>query len=277
MVSIIPKKSLGQNFLQDQNISRKIVSALEIESGDKIIEIGPGTGALTKILLDNGASIHAIEIDERAIKVLTNEFPDKNLNIIHADILDFNLKSFANTIEANEKIKIIGNLPYYIASQILFYTFENAELIDIAILMLQKEVAQRLVSPIRKKDYGILTVATELSAKAKILFHVSPKCFYPEPKVWSSVVLFDYSESKVSRQEYSNIMKLVRAAFNQRRKTLKNSLRAFIENRTKLSINQYIEKLDENSKGIFKKRAEELTTDDFINFYKQISLYINDK
>jgi 16S rRNA (adenine1518-N6/adenine1519-N6)-dimethyltransferase len=180
MAIITPKKSLGQNFLHDQNIARKIAAALDINENDVVIEIGPGTGNLTRFLLEYDAPVYAVEIDKRAIAVLEDEFSDENLNIIHKDILDFDLKDFAESEKRN--IKIVGNLPYYISSQILFYIFENAELVEKAIFMLQKEVARRICSKPRTKDYGILTVATELSSSPGILFDVSPKCFLSRAK-----------------------------------------------------------------------------------------------
>ncbi len=275
MASITPKKSLGQNFLTDQNIARKIVDSLDIQHDDVIIEIGAGTGGLTKFLLGKGVPVYAIEIDSRAVAVLKSEFTDTRLNVIQSDILVFDLPKFAAEHLGN--IKIVGNLPYYISSQILFYVFDNVEFISKAVLMLQKEVAQRLCSRTRTKDYGILTVATELSGSARLLFNVSPKCFYPEPKVFSTLLELNFSNTTVSREKYKKIMILVRTAFNQRRKTLKNSLKDYIEKNTKLTINQYIETLDSGTAKIFTKRAEELTSSDFFEFYELINSHIDDQ
>jgi 16S rRNA (adenine1518-N6/adenine1519-N6)-dimethyltransferase len=262
MATITPKRSLGQNFLKDQNIARKIVASLGAARNDLIIEIGPGTGNLTRHLLELGIPVIAIEIDQRAVSILKDELSTENLTIIHSDILDFDLAQFAR--QNNGRIKIVGNLPYYISSQILFYVFKNVEYIDKALFMFQKEVAKRLIAKPRTKDYGILTLATELSGSAKILFDVSPKCFFPEPKVWSSIVEINFNEPIVSRQEYQKIMEIVRIGFNQRRKTLKNSLKNYVENKTKLTINQYIEGLDDETAEMFSKRAEELSSADFI-------------
>jgi 16S rRNA (adenine1518-N6/adenine1519-N6)-dimethyltransferase len=274
MANIAPKKSLGQNFLHDQNIARKIAAALDIQDNDVVIEIGPGTGNLTKFLLEHGVPIYAVEIDKRAIAVLEDEFSDENLNIIHKDILDFDLKGFAK-IE-NRNIKIIGNLPYYISSQIIFYIFDNAELVEKAIFMLQKEVARRICSNPRSKDYGILTVAAELSSSPRILFDVSPKCFYPEPKVWSSIIQFDFSEQIVSRDKYKKTMELVRTAFNQRRKTMKNSLKKYVEMKTNLTFDQYIENADESLKKIFTQRPEELSANEFADFHSTLEQSFNE-
>lgn len=268
MAGITPKKSLGQNFLKDQNIARNIVELLNLSPDDTVIEIGPGTGALTKRLINKGADLIAIEIDRRAVDLLKKEYNEKDIKIISDDFLKTDITKLVND---KETIKIIGNLPYYVSSQILFHLFNNAELLDSAVIMLQKEVAMRICSPTRTKDYGILTVATELSSLAQIMFHVSPTCFYPEPKVWSSVVFFDFAKQRVSREKFRKIMVFVRAAFNQRRKKLKNSLKNYIEKNTKLTINQYIEGLKEDQKEIFAKRAEELTADDFVDLYEQIA------
>ena len=270
MAGISPKKSLGQNFLKDQNIARNIVELLDLSPDDTVIEIGPGTGALTKHLVKKNANIIAIEIDRRAVDILKNQYDEKDIQIISQDFLKTDLKKLT---AYNNSIKIVGNLPYYASSQILFHLFKNAELLDSAVLMLQKEVASRICSPTRTKDYGILTIATELSSFAQILFHVSPTCFYPEPKVWSSVVFFDFTEQIVSREKFTKVMILVRSAFNQRRKKLKNSLKNHIEKNTKLTINQYIEALQEDQKEIFSKRAEELTARDFVDLYEQIKTH----
>jgi 16S rRNA (adenine1518-N6/adenine1519-N6)-dimethyltransferase len=274
MAIIAPKKSLGQNFLHDQNIARKIAAALDINENDVVIEIGPGTGNLTRFLLEYDAPVYAVEIDKRAIAVLEDEFSDENLNIIHKDILDFDLKDFAESEKRN--IKIVGNLPYYISSQILFYIFENAELVEKAIFMLQKEVARRICSKPRTKDYGILTVATELSSSPGILFDVSPKCFYPEPKVWSSIIEFDLSEQIVSRDKYKKTMELVRTAFNQRRKTMKNSLKKYIEKNTHLTLNQYVADADEGLAKIFTQRPEELSAKEFVDLHTTLEQSFNE-
>jgi 16S rRNA (adenine1518-N6/adenine1519-N6)-dimethyltransferase len=274
MANIAPKKSLGQNFLHDQNIARKIAASLDIQENDIVIEIGPGTGNLTKFLIDYGVPVYAIEIDKRAIAVLEEEFPNENLNIIHKDILDFDLKVFAENENGN--INIVGNLPYYISSQILFYIFDNAEFVKKAILMLQKEVARRLCSKPRSKDYGILTVATELSSTPRILFDVSPKCFFPEPKVWSSIIELDLSEQIVTRIKYKKTMELVRTAFNQRRKTMKNSLKNYVEMKTNLTFNQYIAEADESMAKIFTQRPEELSAKEFIDFHTTLERSFNE-
>jgi len=274
MANIAPKKSLGQNFLHDKNIARKIASSLDIQENDLIIEIGPGTGNLTRFLIEHDVPVYAIEIDKRAIAVLQDEFTASNLNIIHKDILDFNLEGFAENEKRN--IKIVGNLPYYISSQILFYIFDNAEFIKIAIFMLQKEVARRLCSKPRTKDYGILTVATKLSSSPKILFDVSPKCFYPEPKVWSSIIELDLSGPIVPRNKYKKTMELVRTAFNQRRKTMKNSLKNYVEVKTNLTFNQYIANADESLSKIFTQRPEELSPKEFLDFHTTLEHSFNE-
>jgi len=228
--SIAPKKSLGQNFLIDKNISNKIVNLLKAENNDILLEIGPGTGALTSLLLENEVMLYAIEYDARAVETLSVLFPQNifpNFSLIHQDILKFDLNNLFQ--RTGKKLKIIGNIPYYLSSEILFYLYSHSKIIEKAVIMLQKEFAERLVAAPRTKEYGILTVANELVANSKLCFNVSNSCFFPKPKVTSSVVDIHFIENQLDTEEFASIMKVVKAAFNQRRKTLRNSLRQFLK------------------------------------------------
>ncbi len=263
---IAPKKSLGQNFLTDKNISRKIVTLLELEAGDNVLEIGPGTGALTNLLLENDINLTAVEIDDRAIEVLNNAFPKSkypNFNLIKSDIRDVNLKEY---ISGETLIKTIGNIPYYISADILFWLFNNSELIQKSVIMVQKEVAKRVCSKSGNKDYGILSIAADLVSKPKIAFDVSPNCFYPQPKVTSSILEFEYQRNYPNSVEFKDIMKLVKAAFSTRRKTLRNSLKDYM---TKFPTDKTMIYLENNSE-LFQKRAEALSTQEFINLYIEL-------
>lgn len=221
-MSIKPKKSLGQHFLTDENIIQKIADAIPAKPGDRVIEIGPGTGALTEALIGRYENLVVVELDQRAIEVLEQRFED--LEIHHGDVLDLN---WGELSIGKEKTHVVGNLPYYITSQILFGLLENRDLFSDALLMMQQEVAERIVSDIRTKAYGILSVQTQLMSTPEILFPVSRHCFKPQPNVESAVIklTFDKGELACSDQD---LKRVVRTAFNQRRKKLSNALKPII-------------------------------------------------
>ncbi len=264
--AIAPKKSLGQNFLIDKNISRKIVSLLEINNDDKIFEIGPGTGALTSIILENNCNLTAIEIDERAVidlksKFSENEFP--NFTLINQNFKDYNFEK-----SSEKPLKIIGNIPYYLSSEIIFKLLEADINIKCAVLTIQKELAERLVANANSKDYGILTLAMNMKANCKIEFNISPQCFYPVPNVWSSVIKISFFEKAKQIENYKEIMKIIRLAFNQRRKMISNTLKI---NFNKINYNE----VDENDKAkiisLINKRPEQLIINDFVFLYNIFS------
>lgn len=267
--AIEAKKHLGQNFLTDRNIAHKITELLKIEAGDTVIEIGPGTGALTSILLEKGYIVHAVEIDERAVEHLKKTFPTDKLILHHTSIERFDIRAFAQSLGHN--LNIIGNIPYNITSEILFAIFDNADIIRRAVIMMQREVAMRLYAQPRTKDYGILTLACTYSAKAKRQFDVSPHSFSPQPKVTSSVVTFDCEAiaSTVSREYFKKIMVYVRAGFNQRRKKLSNALKS-TDVFTVAADNEWI-------KMISDKRAEELSDKDFMMLTDIVQSYKESK
>lgn len=218
MSIIRPKKSLGQHFLKDPNIIHKIADAVPADKQDLVIEIGPGTGSLTKLLLDRYPNFKAVEIDQRAVAYLNELYP--NLDVIHADILKVSWEELTGEFK---RIHIVGNLPYNVTSQILFTLLEQRSKLSSAILMMQKEVAQRLVAVPRTKDYGILSVQVQLMSTPHILFDVSPNVFVPPPKVISSVVGLTFDKPALSCSD-KNLKTVVRSAFQQRRKKLSNSL-----------------------------------------------------
>ncbi len=217
-----PKKSLGQHFLTDANIIEKIAKAIPAKPGDRVIEIGPGTGALTEALVDRFEDLVLIELDQRAIEVLEQKFDD--LEIHHENVLDVNWKELSTS---KQKTHVVGNLPYYITSQILFSLLENRTLLANALLMMQKEVAERIVANIRTKDYGILSVQTQLMSSPEILFPVSRHCFKPQPNVESAVIRFSFDKGPLACSD-ENLKTVVRTAFNQRRKKLSNALKPII-------------------------------------------------
>ena len=181
--NIQPKKSLGQNFLLDENIARKIVASLGIKPNDSILEIGAGTGMLTKYLVQSGANVVAVEIDKKLISQLSKDFSDQQKIKFHqADFLKINLEKF---LEANESWKAVGNLPYHITSPVLFKIFENYHFFECCVFMMQKEVAQRVAAQPNSKDYGLLSINSCYYAEVKKLFDVSRHVFFSAPIITS--------------------------------------------------------------------------------------------
>lgn len=217
-----PKQSLGQNFLRDPNIVRKIVGAVRAPEGAHVVEIGPGTGALTGLLFERFETFTAIEIDERAVALLRGEHP--NLDVRHEDIMDVDWRRLAD--EKGGPVWVVGNLPYNITSQVLFGMIDAGDAVQEAVVMMQYEVAQRLVAEPRTKEYGILSVQVQLHAAPNLLFKVSPNVFFPRPDVDSAVVRLDFGKRSgaLNKVGHEFLRSVIRSAFNQRRKTLRNSL-----------------------------------------------------
>lgn len=241
-----PRKSLGQHFLTDANIADKIVSALRIDPGEPVVEIGPGTGALTGRLLNRFRDFCAIEVDERSIERLRSDYP--NIVLFHEDILRFDWSAL---YENKGRLSVIGNLPYYITSPILFSVLDQSHLFDKAVFMIQKEVAERLTAVPRTKAYGILSVQVQALAKVNYEFTVSRHVFFPKPKVESGVISLEFFHPDLPCQ-FENFKKIVRTAFNQRRKQLKNALSSIIDKETNFDFD-------------LTRRPEELSPEEFIN------------
>ncbi len=211
----------GQHLLIDPNTQRKIVDALDPQPNDKILEIGPGLGALTYEILRRGANVLAVEKDERFIEILRGEAGKDyrgRLEVLNQDILKFKLDS----LKGKEKWKVISNLPYYITAPILFHLIESRQKFSKAVFTMQKEVAERLVAAPGSKDYGRLTLGVRYSADVRLLFDISKTCFTPKPEVDSSVVeLVFHPQSKIPEGTNEKFLfDLIQIAFNQRRKTL---------------------------------------------------------
>jgi 16S rRNA (adenine1518-N6/adenine1519-N6)-dimethyltransferase len=244
-----PRKSLGQNFLTDPNTARKIVASLSAPSTAPVIEIGPGTGALTQILTEKYHRFIAIEVDERAVTLLRASHPD--VEVFHQDILEVDWQALRERID--DRMYVIGNLPYYITSQILFSLLDAREHIEEAVLMMQLEVAERLVAEPRTKAYGILSVILQLYTRPEMLFKVSRNVFHPKPDVTSAVVRLAFEARDVTEDvEFGHLKHVVRTAFNQRRKTLRNSIGRILPEGVELP---------EKWAGL---RAEELEPEDFV-------------
>ncbi|MDR2206193.1 MAG: 16S rRNA (adenine(1518)-N(6)/adenine(1519)-N(6))-dimethyltransferase RsmA [Flavobacteriaceae bacterium] len=251
-MKIRAKKHLGQHFLTDENIARKIVESLGSSGYDQILEIGPGTGVLTKYLLEKNQKLFLSEIDVESIDFLKVNFPENiNENTFVGDFLKINIdEKFA------EQIAVIGNFPYNISSQILFKIVESFQKIPEMVGMFQKEVAQRIAAVPRNKDYGILSVLVQAYYDVEYLFTVSENVFNPPPKVKSGVIKLTRNVKNGLENNEEIFKKIVKAGFNQRRKKLSNALK--------------IIDIPENLKShpFMDCRAEELSVEDFINFAK---------
>lgn len=242
-----PKKHLGQHFLRDDNIARKIVGYLSPDA-ENVLEIGPGTGILTKFILpEKSITYHAIEIDSESVEFLKNHFPDYTDRFILADFLKFNWETIVS-----DNVSLIGNFPYNISSQILFRVLENRNKVSEVIGMFQKEVAERISSGSGNKKYGILSVLVQAYFQIDYLFTVNENVFYPPPKVKSAVIKLTRNQTKQLDCDEKLFFKLVKAGFNQRRKTLRNSLREY----QFTPSDKILEMLN--------KRAEQLTVGDFV-------------
>ena len=235
------KKSLGQHFLKDENICRKIVAVLDREPFQQLLEVGPGAGALTKYLLQiPSIDFRAVELDDEKVNYLLRKFPSLDGKIIHEDFLEIK-KPFEG------RFTIIGNFPYNISSQIVFRVLEWKEEVQSMIGMFQKEVARRIVASPGSKIYGLLSVLTQGFFQAEYLFEVSENAFAPPPKVRSAVIRLVPRSEKFAMASEANFFLLVKTAFNQRRKTMRNAVKALFDPETL-------------GDPIFDKRAEQLST-----------------
>ncbi len=249
------KKYLGQHFLKDKNIAKKIADTLTENGYDAVLEIGPGMGVLTQFLLQKNKEIQVIEIDRESVAYLNEYYPELRGKIISEDFLKYDIVNHFS----KKPFAIIGNYPYNISSQIIFKTLENKEFIPELTGMFQKEVAQRITESSGSKTYGILSVLTQAFYNAEYLFTVPPSVFNPPPKVDSGVIRLIRKKDFQLPVDEKLFYKVVKTSFNQRRKTLRNSLK---------SLN-----LSDNLKedAIFAKRPEQLSVEEFISLTKKIA------
>jgi len=219
------RKNYGQNFLIDSHVIDKIIAAAEIDKSTKVLEIGPGIGTLTQYLAEAAESVTAVEIDDKLIPILEKTLADyDNVNVIHGDIL----KQDIGAIFGGEPFKIVANLPYYITTPIIMNLLESRVPADSITVMIQKEVADRMKAEPGSKDYGALSLAVQYYADPYLAANVPPNCFMPRPNVGSAVIrLKRLEEPFVKVKDERHMFKLIRAAFNQRRKTLANAVKNF--------------------------------------------------
>lgn len=251
-IRVSPVRSLGQNFLHDRNLAAWIVSKAALSDDDYVIEIGPGLGALTELILDSGARVLAIEKDQRLAEFLRKRFPDTRLEIIHGDALDFDLRP----LFAARRVKLLGNLPYYVASQLLLKFIKYPSPISLWLFMLQKEMARRISAAPGTSDYGALSLTVQLKYRVEFLRSVPATVFLPEPEVDSAIVrLVPRLSNELPPHDAETFSRVVRQGFSQRRKQLRNLLRS--------EVPEWTEAAD--ALGFDPRaRAEELSLDQWI-------------
>ena len=247
-MAVKAKKHLGQHFLKDENIAKKIADTLTQENYKNVLEIGPVMGVLTKYLIDKDLDVIAMELDQESVNYLNEHYKNKNLKVIPADFLKFDLRNFFN----GKPYAITGNFPYNISTQIVFKTLEWRDQIPEFTGMFQKEVAKRICEKEGSKTYGIMSVLVQAFYDVEYLFTVPPSVFNPPPKVDSGVLRLIRKENYTLPCNEKMLFKVVKTAFQQRRKTLRNSLKVF----------NLSDKLKEDA--IFGQRPEQLSVAEFI-------------
>ena len=256
------RKNFGQNFLIDDHILTKIVDSAEITKEDMVLEIGPGIGTMTQYLCERAGRVVAVEIDKSLIPILQDTLSEyDNVEIINKDILKVDIKKLAEEYNQGRPIKVVANLPYYITTPIVLGLFESRVPLKSITVMVQKEVAERMQTGPGSKDYGALSLAVAYYSKARVVAVVSPNCFIPRPKVESSVIHMEVHEkSPVEVLNEAFLFSVIRATFNQRRKTLVNALsNANLPGVSKDSVREALEKMGK-SETI---RGETFTLEEF--------------
>lgn len=256
------QKRFGQNFLIDTHVLEKIIAASQITKDDFVLEIGPGIGTMTQYLAEYAREVTAVEIDNTLIPILKDTLKDwDNVTVINDDILKVDIRKLALEKNGGRPIKVVANLPYYITTPIIMGLFENQVPIDSITIMVQKEVADRMQVGPGTKDYGALSLAVQYYARPEIVANVPPNCFMPRPKVGSAVIRLErYEKPPVRVTDEKLMFRIIRASFNQRRKTLVNGLK----NSQELSYSR--EEIEEvlNTCGIpLNIRGEALTLAEF--------------
>ena len=221
------QKRFGQNFLIDTHVLDKIIDSAQITKDDFVLEIGPGIGTMTQYLAEAAREVAAVEIDKTLLPILADTLKEwNNVTVINNDILKVDIRQLALEKNQGRPIKVVANLPYYITTPIIMGLFENQVPVDSITIMVQKEVADRMQVGPGTKDYGALSLAVQYYAKPEIVANVPPNCFMPRPKVGSAVIrLTRHQNSPVQAKDEKLMFRIIRASFNQRRKTLANGLK----------------------------------------------------
>jgi 16S rRNA (adenine1518-N6/adenine1519-N6)-dimethyltransferase len=247
VIPVKPKKSLGQHFLTDANIACKIVDSLTFSNYSRVLEIGPGMGVLSGYLLDiPGRDIRFIEIDRSSVDYLIEHLPAIRDKITNGDVMQISLSAFFEG-----QFAVIGNFPYNISSQLFFKILENRSQVTEVVCMLQKEVARRIASPPGSREYGILSVLLQTYYDIEYLFTVPPQVFNPPPKVHSAVIRLQRNDRQALPCNEELFVRVVKTAFNQRRKVLRNSLKSMYPSQAMFD-------------DIFRKRPEQLGVEEFV-------------
>lgn len=261
-------KSLGQNFLIDGNIVRNIVEKANITKDDYILEIGPGIGTLTEELAIRGKKVVAVEIDKKLLPILDESLGKyNNIEIIHGDILDLDIEKLIEEKMDNKRIKIVANLPYYVTTPIIGKLIEDRLNLESIVVMVQKEVANRMASPPGSKQYGSLSVFIDFYTRAEIILNVPKTVFMPQPKIDSSVIKLDIKK-ELPDIDLDKLFKVVKAGFSKRRKTILNALSSYGFDLEKEEIKKVLEGLNIDPS----QRAERLSTEDFIKISEGLPL-----
>jgi 16S rRNA (adenine1518-N6/adenine1519-N6)-dimethyltransferase len=269
--SFVMRKKYGQNFLIDNHVLEKIVRAADITKDDFVLEIGPGIGTLTQYLCDNAREVLAIEIDRMLIPILEETLADySNVTVLNGDILKVDIAALVKKYNNNKPVKVVANLPYYITTPIIMELFEKKIPLAGVTIMIQKEVADRIQSGPGSKDYGALSLAVQYYAKPYIAANVPPNCFMPRPKVGSTVInLTPYENPPYHVEDENLLFLLIRASFNQRRKTLVNGIYNF--DGLSFSKDDVLKALD--ALGLSSDiRGEALTLEKFIGMANHLAL-----
>ena len=252
------KKKFGQNFLTDSFLLDEIVSKAGVSGEDVVIEIGAGKGALTAALSKKAKKVYAFEIDKELFEFLTEKFAGTNVELIFEDVMNFDDEKLNDLI--GEKFKLVANLPYYITSPIITRFLKNDNLESLTV-MVQEEVADRIIAKPKTKDYGVLTIMCGLFGEAKKVLRVNRKKFYPVPNVDSAVVKIDKKNEEFNKTKFNAVIELVKKAFSMRRKKLSTNIEN--ENFSKEDIENYLEENGFSRSA----RAEELSIVDFVKLY----------
>lgn len=263
------QKKFGQNFLIDTHVLDKIISAAHITKEDMVLEIGPGIGTMTQYLAEAAGKVIAVEIDKNLIPILSDTLSEyQNVRIINEDVLKLDLRKLADEENRGKAIKVVANLPYYITTPIIMGLFENQVPVESITVMVQKEVADRMQTGPGSKDYGALSLAVQYYAEPYIVANVPPNCFMPRPKVGSAVIrLTRHKEPPVEVKDEKLMFDIIRASFNQRRKTLANGL----NNSDKITCSKEIitEAIEKLGKGP-SVRGEALSLQEFASLSNDI-------